>query len=426
VSNLYIVDFACVLPYGHCPYAVKYFSDYFQSQNNFNFENVTQIVCRDLPTEIDFIPLQARQLPFLYSRNMIKDFIPSSTNVFNFFDTASSLPLRKLRKWLFDRSKKRNFDIFEYIAEKHYEMLFRKYQISSCDRFFFHSASYYCIVGLLRYLSKIPPDDWPKIHFRLIGVLESSTLGDGYQRLIKRFRNHFQLEKKHGKTILYLSAEVPIYAHKLSIDLMKNVSVTYYPLIPNGLQKRKNDIFTIVFPGAGRADKGFFSILQILQIFYHKYPDKQLKVIAQPINITEAMADANQVAYLSQLNAVPNFTLLPHKISEQQMLENYAQADAVVLPYDRETYALRGSAILQESISYGLSLITYDNTGFAEIMKYYDCSCDLCNNETDIADTIYLLMNESDEQLAFRDQHAKRVRSKYLRDFEHAYNNLWN
>lgn len=414
-KRLFLLDFACILPFGHNATAISYFKKFFSDQ----FDEVIAIVCKDLPAEIDSIENESRQLPYLYSRKMVQSFIDPTFSLSNFWNSASSVPLRKVRKKVFDKSQ---LDIFEGYAIKSYLDIFLKYKITHNDYFFFHSISYYEAVGILLFLKKVPLNYWPNIHMRFIGVFEFSNIdNNGKTRLYRLIQKHYEKEKALGISKLFLSAEVPVYAQKLSTDLAVRVSTTFYPPLDSSLVSvdcAKNNMFTIICPGAGRGDKGFFELREILYRFYLYYPEEKVRLVVQSIN--EEKINQAEMAYICQLAAIPYVEVLDHKISEQKMMEVYAKADLVLLPYSVETYKYRGSAVLQESISFEKPVLSYDGTGFSDLIKIYENGF-LCKDMDELVHQIYRIKNNE----AFV-KDLSLVKEEYISDFSEIYSNLWS
>jgi len=409
-KRLFLVDFVCILPFGHNAPAVNYFREYF----NNSFHEVIPLVCKDLPDSIDYISTEARQLPYLYSRNMIKGFIKPSYKLSDSMDTARSPLIRKSRGVVF---KKTSLDIFEAYAIHAYTDIFRKYNISSNDFFFFHSASFYGIIGLIRYLRSVPYEKWPKIHFRFIGVMEFSSV-DGRGRLFKVLHELIKMQKKEQVKKVFFSAEVPYYADKMSSDLGTTVKTTFYPPQNNDINRERNDVFTILCPGAGRGDKGFFELKDILYSFYNKYPNSKVRLIVQSID--QKNLSPQELNYITQLMAIPRVEVLPHHISSKEMIENYSRADLILLPYSVETYRYRGSAVLQEAISYCIPVVSYDGAGFSEIIKLYG-NGSLCNGYEEMVDWIYHYLNNPLEKSTL-----ECIKKSYITDFNKSYQNLWS
>jgi hypothetical protein len=53
------------------------------------------------------------------------------------------------------------------------------------------------------------------------------------------------------------------------------------------------------------------------------------------------------------------------------MLDNYAKSDFSIMPYDFETYKLRGSAVFMESLMYGRTFALSGKTGFEPLMDMF-------------------------------------------------------
>ena len=413
-SRIFICDLCCVLPFGHNAVSVRYFSDYFEKKNN----TVVPLVCKGLPDSVSIIPKESRVAPFFYSRSMVASFIPPRE--YSFADPSDSIPLRKLRAFLFGASK---IDIFRRYAKDFFLEIFRNFSVKNDDRFFFPSASYYDILGFVDACLSLDTNSRPKCHFRMIGVMETSgpwsTWAQNYQHISKALRS---AGVKLGNS-LSLSAETGKYAQKLMIDTGIPVSVTPYPLEREPVQRIRTPDrpFTVISPGSARDDKGFSRLRDIIAHFYILAPQANVRFLIQNLSDNSLIKNTNAHNYTARLQAIPGVKLLPGHLDNTEIDALYSEADAVIMPYDAETYRFRGSAIFMESIAYNLPIVTTSGTGFAEMVKVYGTGR-LCTSNEEFAKALLEVMENT--------KHGNIIGKpigalRYKKDVESAFAIIW-
>ena len=381
-NRAFVPDCAAILPFGHNAKAVKYFTSYFDSVAH----EVKPLVCREIAQDFIKFDEEAKKLPYLYSRRMIKNFIRPSFFSFN-LNPVNSVFLRKLRKYIFKIIK---YDIFECIILRTYKKIFKTYRVSNYDIFFFHSASYYSIFGILSILNKIDFDKWPKVHFRLINVLESANINNsGYTKLVGLLR---ETHSRHPNAFskISISTETPRYTQKIISDTNYPASILPYPPIDNrNFEKETSyNYFSVGFLGSGREDKGFFRILNIIKIFLEKYNYHSISFLVQSIEEKTIQEDHNKMHYVSQLGAHPYINLLDSQLSEDHMNLNMCQCDILCLPYNKDIYRYRGSAMLMEALSDKKYVIASKGCGFSEFIPLLGNGA-VVESDEDFADAIY-------------------------------------
>ena len=294
-DRAFIPDCAAILPFGHNAKAVKYFSKYFE---NIAAE-VKPLVCEDIAEDFVKFDEDDKQLPYLYSRSMIRSFMGPSFSIFN-LNPANSIITRKFRKYIYRFFK---YDIFEFIALRIYKRLFKKYNVGSKDIFFFHSASYYSIFSILNILKSTNIEKWPTVHLRLINVLENANVNQsGYSKFLKLLS---EVSRKQPGCYrkLSVSTETPRYTQKIITDSNYPAFILPYPSISSPLkcEAKTDNYFSVGFLGSGREDKGFFRILNIIKIFVDKYNYHSVKFLVQSIELKTIQKDYNKMHYTSQL-----------------------------------------------------------------------------------------------------------------------------
>lgn len=381
-ERAFVPDCAAILPIGHNAKAVKYFAGYFDSIAN----KVVPLVCRDISKVFTEFDQNAKVLPYLYSRGMIKSFIKPSFSLID-FNPSNNVILRKVRKYIF---KVFNYDIFEALILGTYKKIFRKYGVNNKDIFFFHSAAYYSIYAILRILYNLNFEKWPKVHLRLISVLENSNVNkSGYVKfvnLVKQIHKKFPL----AHTKLTLSTETPRYTQKVISDTNYPVSILPYPPISkSGSSFPENcNYFSVGFLGSGREDKGFFRIMDIIKVFIDKYNYHSINFIVQSIEIDTIRNDYAKMHYVSQLLAHPYVELLDSRLSDEIMNTKMAECDVLCLPYDSNIYRFRGSAMLMEALAENIFVIANAGCGFSDFVPLFDNGM-IANTDEEYADAIF-------------------------------------
>ena len=412
--KLFVIDFTAILPYGHNASGVKYFSDFYGTE----FHEIYPVVCKALPDTVDFIDQDARQAPYLYTRNMIKSIIPASKSIFN-WSTESSVNLRFFRKYI---HKMCGVDCFELIAVRFFKRLLKEHAVNKDDAFFFHSASYYEVCGLLGALNKRRLEDWPKIHFRFINVMENANINsNGYRNITRMLHRHFKRQTNENIRKVSISSEVPSYTERLMRDTGGSAIITPYPPMPLPTENNRDDLFTVAALGAGREDKGFFRLKNIIDTFFQNYPQARARFILQSVDQSSIIDNYEQSHYISQLLATPNVEILQHTMTSEDMDYQFSRANLVILPYDPVIYANRGSAILMEAIGKKVPVLATKGCGFSEYINLFDNGA-LCASNEDFADQIYKVMTTDRKKLADK---CDAAREKHLEYFNNYYSKVW-
>ena len=375
------------------------------------------VVCRGLPGSVTIIPKEARLAPYLYSRAMVASFIPPKEHSFS--DPSDSIPLRKLRNLLFGITKR---DLFRDYAKNFFLDLFQKYSVKKSDRFFFPSASYYDILGFVDACSSVDAESRPNCHFRMIGVMETSgpwaNWESNYQFISRILRS---ATKTLGKGVS-ISAETGKYARKLTLDTGNAVSITPYPLerepvLRDGVQR---DTFTVISPGSAREDKGFYRLRNIIARLYKLAPHVKIQFLIQNLSDSSLLKNPDAQDYTARLQALPGVKLLSGRLENAEIEQLYMNADAIIMPYDANTYKFRGSAIFMEAIAYNLPIITTEGTGFAELVKVY-CNGTLCKSDEEFSEAVLKTLRDSRHKVSDQPVGALRYKS----DVESAFANIW-
>ena len=343
MGRLFVCDPVCVLPFGHNAPALKYFKQKFSS----HFSEVTALCSVHLPPkmvkEFEFEPFYN----FYYHQFLTLSHVPEAVDLsLNCNDPGF-------------------VDNIEALATADARRLLDGYSITADDTILFPSVDFYGLIGLLNALAGRSAANQPAVYARFLGVMENAT--SSYRVPLKEFVARI-LEAQSLGARLSFSAEAPPYADELATLLQQPVSATPYPQVGNLLPMPELGPFVMYCPGSARADKGYFDLWQICRAVRQQDPTLNIRFVTQILPDSIARHWEN---YTSQLYALPGVELLPAIIDEDVMLEQYRKCHAVLLPYDTETYALRGSAVMMEATYFGRRILTVTGTGFADQVSYY-------------------------------------------------------
>ncbi len=297
-------------------------------------------------------------------------------------------------------------------TKRNWKAVFRKYGLGAKDLLFLPSADYYGAISLLDTLSKLSPSEAPRIHFRFIGVMEDSSgiVSGPWARLVH------ELKQAIGRGMdIVLSAELPKYAQYLENTIGFPVIYLPYPVIREIEPFPQMKEVIVSSPGQGRVDKGFFLNVDIAkELFVNNMADRVLLRIQNMNELDRSF----RYSYQEKLKAVPCVELLPAHLSAGEMHDVMVKANIYLLPYDRNVYRYRSSAIYQEAISYGRPVVAAKGTGFEELVRKYG-NGKVAETPKEFAQCI--------QDYAARDPAAlmedmNRARDYYRRDYEKGLN----
>ncbi|HKU28672.1 MAG TPA: hypothetical protein VJQ54_24590, partial [Candidatus Sulfotelmatobacter sp.] len=123
------------------------------------------------------------------------------------------------------------------------------------------------------------------------------------------------------------------------------------------------------------------------------------------------------LGYLQRLYAVPGVEILPAQISAVEIESMYDNADLVLLPYARDVYEFRGSAVLIEATCTGRHALALDGAAFVDQMRYFG-SGTACLNPTEMAEQV---LNFSRQSAQLRFAKARQARDRFMRDLTDSY-----
>ena len=342
--RLFVCDPACVQEIGHNVHALRYFKEAFENK----FHCVIPICCEVLPEQVAQREGFQRLYRFYYSA---------------YFSNVEAKSEQ-------DRENDGNSfllsDFQERVATEDAKKIFQRYQITSSDVILFPHLDFYGVIGLLNALDGMPPKQRPTVFLRFIGVMENAT--PQYFSPVNELLFRIIVSAQRG-TRFRVSAETPRYADAVAHVLQMPVAVTGYPLEPQLAPLPNDGPFFFYCPGSARADKGFFELREIFQEVRRRDPECNIRFITQNLPHREAKHHLN---YVAQLYAIPGVSIQDGSVSAEEMKRTYQMTHAVILPYATDIYEYRGSAVLMEAAAYGRPAITYDGTGLAEVVRYFN------------------------------------------------------
>jgi len=387
MRRIFICDPACVLPFGHNPFGVNYFTKHLNSR----FDKAFGVCCRYLPKEISdrhgFVPFY----DFYYD-----DYVTIERPA----NAPKAIPMSR-----------KGPDPLEQRATEDAARLMRQYDISSNDSLMFPSLDFYGAVGLLNALQGLPRSRWPTLYFRFIGVMEYSSrrYPDAQPELIMRLKRALA----DGISIRF-AAEVPAYARQISALLGQPVAVVPYPEVGPLMPIGADEPFVVYLPGSARGDKGFFELYRIFAAARRLDPEGAIRFVTQVLPDREL---EQHQRYVSQLYAVPGVELLPAIIPATEMDAQYRRCHAVLLPYETHIYKVRGSSVMMEAACFGRPIVTLTGTGFADQVAAYG----LGEAVPAIDDMVPAILGLSRMKRADIEDRAARARARFAADSAAAY-----
>lgn len=375
---MFISDSVCAFPYGHNPVGVGAFTD---SMVNY-FSKIIPLVSRELPYSVLMPPDTDRAFRFYY-RDRIK--LPNSGG-----GIVSKLVMNKKVHRSYRRSREvaiSNFrlplikDPMRAEARSDWRRIFKKYSIDKSDVIFFPCGDYYSVRGLFHFLKGVPHAEWPLIHVHLIHVMENECAagGGGVAALYGDLLSSGVIGHR-----VFLSAEVPAYAEKLSSLLFTDVAHFTFPPKKDLQPLYEKEYFQVSAVGSGRGDKGYFRLANIAENYANCFPESNVRFVFQAMSPAQPEYD---IDYEARLSALSNVQLYPHQLDDEQMHNLYVFSDLLILPYCRRTYRFRGSAVMSEGYGYGRPMLVTAGTAFEGIVKRFGNGA-VCDSDFEFAEAI--------------------------------------
>lgn len=407
-SRLFIVDHLCVLPYGHNLNALVVYKRALR-------ERFDEVHCL-APERLSSIAEQATEvekvLYFPYSGILPSDSYrprksgrPTSASRAN----GRSIDYYRDAAWRFHTRLQSilNIDYAKIRTSSNWKALIDKYQFTSRDVVFFPSAEHYGVTTLLEILEKAPASSRPSVVIRAIGVAEGAAYADFQQRskFINVIRSAIRSEVR-----VSVSAETQPLQKFLEQVLDIPVRILPYPLSLSLKEPAWSRPLTISSPGQGRVDKGFFRLFPIIKELSAASAAGDFRFEIQDMRKSDPHFRAR---YSDMLRRTDNVTLFPERLSQDEIDAMYLRADILILPYDADTYALRGSAVYQEGISAGCLFVCSAGLGLSNLVGRYENGFN-ASSDADFVQKILALGRLDRQQVRER---IDRARSQYEIDY---------
>ena len=196
------------------------------------------------------------------------------------------------------------------------------------------------------------------IIFRFINVMENarSTTRDSLSRQVKNHRVASRHNYLHG-TNNYSQYLEELFLCK--VYRLAHPVTTYSPAAT-----RKSVRLKICCPGSNRADKGYSELPEIINSVNSCIGLNDIEWDIQ--DVPKAQLSEDLVHAWIQLSRIPNCHLKDAYLPEDELKNMMSSSSIILMPYDKTTYKLRGSAILPESMSLGIPVVTYSGCGFSD------------------------------------------------------------
>ena len=383
-SRLILCDPVCVLRYGHNVAALGNFARFVGQ----GFEEVIAIGCRYLPDSVAQPNAIRQDFDFYYN-----DAIPISEEGQEF-----ELPGTHEEK----------------IAAAKADLLavLNRYKVGRADVLCYPSIDFYALYALASSIDELKKAGSPTLMIRLIGVMETAVSGN-YARPLDVMLTLLGRLQASGLPIRF-AAETPRYAEFLSIHLDRPIAVAPNIETRQQMPLPDNGSFTVICPGSARYDKGFLTLHEIFAKVRREDPNLRIRFRTQ---VLPDIYLKLHLGYLQRLYAVPGVDILPAQISASEIEAMYDDADLVLLPYARDVYEFRGSAVLIEATCAGRHALALEGSAFVDQMRYFG-SGTACLNPAEMAEKILHFSRQS-AQLRFAK--ARQARDRFLRDLTDSY-----
>jgi hypothetical protein len=348
-ERIFLLDYTCVQPFGHNVPSLHIFGTYFSE-----FAPITTLVpitFRGNIAEFDKILASPLQGFFRFDRSI--KFAGFRVSTENFHRAAIKISNRLARR--LTGREIAEIDALRNVAEVDHALDF-----SSSDILVLPSADMYGVRCLVEHFEKCPPERRPRLHFRLIGVMEHHSYS--YRSPLEEIVASVRRGRDKGLYI-QVSCETPAY-----LDVLKrhipDAFLFPYPMHavspgPEGLE-----LPTFALPGQGRVDKGYDRICNIAALV--KELGRDVRWIVHSMRTTDRHYSPG-CQDLLHLN--PSIEVMSADLTDNEMRDLYRRSSFSILPYSRETYKLRGSAVFQEALAYGHLCVVPKGTGIAGIAE---------------------------------------------------------
>lgn len=235
---------------------------------------------------------------------------------------------------------------------------------------FFPGADFYSLLSILSIAKAVKNNSKTVFIIRLMGVMEWATKLPRARDIVSQVI--FDIKNILGERARF-TAETEKYAYELGAILNTAIKVTSIPSDfsnANTVTNKDSLRINIGCVGGARADKGYFDILELSRRASNAFessPEKNICFTLQ--SMSPRNLDFNW-QYQSDLAKAKNIKLVNSRLSDAELNAQIAQSDIMLLPYSQGTYAARGSAILFDTLPYGIPLLGVEGTGFGDSIRH--------------------------------------------------------
>jgi glycosyltransferase involved in cell wall biosynthesis len=352
------------------------------------FDSVIKVACRYLPENVANCSTFDRRFDFYHN-----DAIPLDSSG----DNSRYLGTHK------EKIAAATADLKALLAD---------YDVTGGDTLCYPSIDFYSLYALSECADELRRVGSPTIMIRFIGVMETAASG----AFARPMRVVLALTTRllDSGLPLKIAAETPRYADFLAIHLDTPVAVAPNIETREQLPLPSGGKFTVVCPGSARFDKGFLSLLDIFSAVRRRDPQGKIQFVTQVLPDRELKSHLD---YLRKLHAVPGVTVLPAQISSQEIADMYKNCDLVLLPYARDVYEFRGSAVMIEAICSGRQVVALDGPAFVDQLRYFGAGSVV----SDVGEIGAKIVEHSEQPPQVRFAQARQTRERFMRDLDGSY-----
>lgn len=383
-GKMFICDPVCVFPYGHNVSAM----DNFRKLMHQYYDEIVCVGNKYLPGDVSKNLNINRFFNYYYNNSM-----PLS-------DECNKIHLPEDHESKVEAAK---IDLQELLIN---------YSVDGGDVLCYPSIDFYSIIALIESIELIINIGNPKILIRFIGVMETASSINYSKPMLVMIA---MINKLFDSGLrLKLAAETPRYAEKLAVSFERVVSVLANIEHRDFVDLPRVGEFNVICPGSARYDKGFLLLHELFSKVRENDVNYRIKFHTQVLPDRDLK---DQLNYLVKLYSIPGVNLLPSHLPADELISLYQNSDLVLLPYARDVYEYRGSAVLIEAICTGRHCISLDGPAFVEQMNFFSAGT-VCHSVEEMAEKI---LDFSRQSAAMRSVRAIQARTRFVRDLETSY-----
>lgn len=298
-----------------------------------------------------------------------KDFVAqASDNPVSFYPVFSATMYDRYRP---EKKKTLASDLDQRLLDELMEGIARS-GIGAHDHIYFHTAFGDLYQALPRYAAG---RDWvrrPYLH--VCTPYDPLTMPgkDSTEVLLKAIESIRTLEAVDRK--IFFWAETPQLAQYYTRHYGFNVRGLLLPP-PQGIEAHgvstNSDIFTALYLGAAREEKGFVLLPELAERLYERYGKTgRLRFVIQCTPQIIGYLPAIKKT-MDRLRTFPSeyVSLIDTVMEEDAYFSYLRQSDLVLLMYDKNNYRIRGSGIAIEAICAGKCILTHKDTFCASLIS---------------------------------------------------------